>query len=82
MFVITLVNNGSKKLEPVVFIVGNKCDSGEQQKEVSSTEAEDYHRAFQFSQFLETSAKDGTNIYQLFMGTKGLIISCISDQIK
>ncbi|XP_063719217.1 ras-related protein Rab-43-like isoform X2 [Symsagittifera roscoffensis] len=49
-------------------LIGNKCDSGEQQKEVSSTEAEDYHRAFQFSQFLETSAKDGTNIHQLFMG--------------
>ncbi|XP_075259533.1 ras-related protein Rab-43-like [Convolutriloba macropyga] len=48
-------------------LIGNKCDTGEQ-REVSTTEAEDYHSAFQFAQFMETSAKDGTNIHELFMG--------------
>jgi len=49
--------------EVVVFLAGNKCDLGE--RAVSLTEIEDFKGKYALD-YMETSAKDGTGINELF----------------
>ena len=49
-----------------MFLIGNKSDL-ENEREVSSEEAEKYAKEFEFSKFFETSAKSGFNTQELFL---------------
>ena len=51
--------------EPMVVLVGNKCDMGAQ-REVTTEEVRRFAEDKNFSMFMETSAKQGTNIEKLF----------------
>lgn len=51
--------------EPMIVLVGNKCDMGTQ-REVQTSMVKRFAEEKNFSIFMETSAKQGTNIAKLF----------------
>lgn len=57
--------NQDTGFEPMIVLVGNKCDMGNQ-REVVSEHVRQFTEDKNFSIFMETSAKQGTNIAKLF----------------
>jgi len=58
-------NLDSSEFEPMIVLVGNKCDMGNQ-REVPTLTVKRLAEEKNFSIFMETSAKQGTNIAKLF----------------
>lgn len=58
-------NQDRSGFEPMIVLVGNKCDMGNQ-REVPTSQVKRFAEEKNFSIFMETSAKQGTNIAQLF----------------
>jgi len=57
-------------MDVVVYLVGNQTDlieSGEEQREVNSDEAETFAKKHNLNGFCETSAKNGKNVEEAFM---------------
>jgi GTPase KRas protein len=58
---------------PLIFIAANKCDMPESEKKVSKDDLEQLSKKWNVS-FLETSAKEGRNVQDAFLGVIQLVL--------